>query len=330
MSFLVPTLARADVDPNLPCSPNSEFLRFDESEPSADFCAEWNPEFSFRGHKCCAKMPFPPRRKRRNQNRCSPQRAKASYCDEMTEAQRVYAGSAEAGELGDVLALISKDMEVRREQAYCTVNNGFLAYGRAIYPSASNRVKLRSPARCVNYGTDSMIGMIEWTGRQIATHYGDPKFENTTLLVGDISAPRGGCLSGRSGRRGHASHTSGQDVDLGFLAAKAGSRSPANFSRDFDAQANWWFIKQVFKNPFACVKVVFLDRRLINKLARVAAGDPDWLAYRRFIRHQPNHRNHWHIRIGDGPGLPGCEPGADPELEEESNDDDEADLPLEF
>lgn len=287
--------------------------------PNLDFCSRWNPEFVFNGHHCCAKTARTSRKRRRL--KCSTQRIRGNYCGEITQEQQDYARLASSGQLGDILQRIEQDLGQKGNQAYCTVNNGFLAWGRRLIPSEVNRIALCSPDRCTNFGTDSMVGMLEWVGRQVAQTYRSSDYQKTHLVVGDISAPRGGCLAGRGGRVGHLSHTTGQDVDISFLVAKSGRASPVQFHRDFDAKQNWNFLKQVFKNPFACVKVVFLDQKLIRKLSSVAHQEEEWSRYQRFIRHMPGHKNHFHIRVGEGPGLPGCVPNAQPELELEEDGD---------
>jgi hypothetical protein len=100
----------------------------------------------------------------------------------------------------------------------------------------------------------------------------------------------------------------GRDVDLGFLVAKKGIDVQPRFHRQFDPKMNWWLIKKLFKNPITCVQVIFLDRRHIHSLQRFARFDPDWEAYRHYIRHMPGHQNHLHVRIGDWPGEAGCIP----------------------
>ncbi len=288
--------------------PVSEYLDVLEGREDPAFCADWNPEYAHRGHRCCYKV------KPRKQKRCAPERRGVNYCNDMTEEMRQYYDDASSGKLGDLLDVVSREIGNRGQQAYCDVNFGFLAYGRPMVPTSFNRIQLKSPDRCVYFGTDHMIAMLEWVGHKLAEQYPGTDGPVVKMQLGDISAPRGGCLWGRSGRRGHSSHTSGQDVDIGFLNVKDGRYSNV-FSKTFDPKPNWWLVKQFFKNPYACVKVIFLDRKLIAKLAKVAGDDPDWLKYRRFIRHVKLHRNHYHIRIGDHPGEPGCEPGANPELE---------------
>ncbi len=66
---------------------------------------------------------------------------------------------------------------------------------------------------------------------------------------------------------------------------------------------------------------MFVDHRLIAKLEKAARGDPKWGELRRYIRHMPNHKNHFHVRLGEFPGVPGCDPNADPELETEEGAD---------
>jgi murein endopeptidase len=79
-------------------------------------------------------------------------------------------------------------------------------------------------------------------------------------------------------------------------------------------------VKQIFHNPYACIKVIFFDRKQTNKLARAAIGDPEWSKLRRFIQHVPGHRDHFHVRIGDGPGEPGCPAAAATDSDGEMED----------
>ncbi len=298
-----------------PCAPVSEFAEehVENYSGDIDFCAKWNPEFVFNGHHCCKK---PVQGRKRRQASCSPWRRKSSYCDEMTPEQKEYQKAVAQGEVQDVLGFLSGEVG-KREQSYCNVNNGFLAWGRQIVSTPGNRIAFRTPGRCTNFGTDRMAAMIEWLGRQISKEFPEPEYKGLQLVVGDVSAPRGGCLAGKSGRKGHASHMTGQDADVGFLVTSRWGRFLSNFVRQFDPVANWWLIKKVFKNPYACVKIVFLDHRWIAKLSQAGRGDPDWPVLRRFIRHIPGHRDHFHFRVGASAGEPGC--NGNPDLEEEDD-----------
>jgi murein endopeptidase len=95
--------------------------------------------------------------------------------------------------------------------------------------------------------------------------------------------------------------------------------------REFDAVTQWWLLKRILQNPFGCVKAIFLDRKHIRSLEKVAKHDVEWALYHVFIRHMPGHKNHFHVRIGNGPGKPGCVPGANPESEDDFEFSDELD-----
>jgi len=314
----------------LPCEPVSELLKpASLDEPAPSFCAKWNPDFAFNGHSCCGKVSGGGGRKRRL-SRCSPKRAGGSYCSEMTDEQVAYVKAVAEGKLGDIMTFLTQDIGKKGDQAFCTVNNGFLAFGRPIIPSTQNRVLVKSPERCLYFGTDAMVGMVEWLGRELDKAYPAKSYSRVNLTLGDVAGPRGGCLFGRSGKRGHASHTSGQDADIGFISLKSRSEFPGKFSHQFESSPNWWFLKRVFKNPFACIKVIFLDRRHIRTLTKYAQRDADWNVYGRFIRHMPGHKNHFHVRIGKGSGQAGCVPNAKPELELEEDQDTIDDIEASF
>ncbi|MBI2712439.1 MAG: penicillin-insensitive murein endopeptidase [Bdellovibrio sp.] len=310
-----------------PCDPISEILGVEDSEdePGPLFCSKWNPDFLFNGQKCCGKQPVrgSGRHRHRRISGCTPLKYRGNYCGEMTTEQVDYQKKVASGAITDVLSFLTLEMGRKGEQAYCSVNNGFLVNGRMIVPNAINRIEIRSPDRCLQFGTDPMVAMLEWLGREVDKTYVEEKYAGVKLVVGDISAPRGGCLLGRSGKRGHLSHTSGQDADLGFLTVNSNQKSPVEFHRSFDPKANWWMMKNIFKNPYACVRVIFLDRTHIRKLNKAVHSDPDWAQFQRFVRHMPGHRNHMHVRVGNGPGTAGCVPGAKPELEVEEDLDSE-------
>jgi len=285
--------------------PSSEFIRLKDRDLTAEFCAEWNPDFAFQGGKCCGRKASWKYRKRGV--RCTPSRAKKSFCDEMTQNQISYISwiKQNKGKV-DLLKLISSEMDQLGTQAQCSPHDGFLSWGRPILSTSDNRVKLRRPDRCVNFGTDRLVAMVEWVGRKVHEKYTSNEFSKVHLLVGDVSAPRGGCLAGKGGKVGHASHMTGQDVDLGFLIAQKNQSSPNEFTRRFYSKENWWLLKQVLNNPFVCVKKVFLDQRYIRRLRKVASKDSDWFKYKHLIQHSRGHRNHFHIRVGEGLGATDC------------------------
>ena len=306
------------VTPIVPPEPISDFVVSEDVGLPKSFCAEWNPDFPFNGGTCCGKRIMTPsgkiKPKRRRGPSCPSQRFKNSFCSEESKEQREYADLVLSGKISDPLNFLERELGHRRDsdpQAVCTPNDGFLAWGRPILPSNLNGIRLRRPDRCVHYGTDRMVAMLEWLGRETVARTQALARGPSHIIVGDVSAPRGGCLAGGSGRRGHFSHMNGLDVDLGFLdpqrAFEGRALAHERFDRRFDAEWNWWFLKKIFRNPYACVKAVFLDHRLISKMRKIAKDDPEWDAVSRFVKHVRFHRNHFHVRIGTHRGEPGCQ-----------------------
>lgn len=312
---IILTSAPFSMAQNLDCEPDSTFLETLPFGEDLSFCSKWNPDFVFNGHHCCLRKP------KLKGSRCSPRRAKVVFCDDMTADQKKYLELAKTGIPRDILEIIHQELLNKSSQTACGVNHGFLVRGRPVIPSLQNKIQFRAPEKCTFFGTDAMVGLLEWLGREVGQNYNGEKYGGAHLLVGDISAPRGGCLSGRGGRRGHRSHTTGQDLDLGFLVAKEGQRSPGSFNQSFDAKTNWWLLKKLFQNPYVCIQVIFLDRKWIQKLAHIAKGEPEWGMYRKFLKHVRGHQNHLHVRIGEHPGEPGCL--ADPALIEEEEESEE-------
>ncbi len=284
--------------PFLPDEPASDFLPATENGPDHGFCSRWDPEYGHLGKACCSKTLKVAQRKL---PRCAPYRAKWSFCDEMTEGQRDFVSAIDSGRARNWW----EKRGASSSQAFCSVSAGFLVNGRPLVGTHDNRILIRNPMRCTNFGTDGLVAALEWLGREVAHEYSSPAKAGVHLNVADLSAPRGGCIWGRRGR-GHASHTTGQDVDIGFLNTRVGSVAENAFTTHFDPEANWWLIKKLFSNPHVCVKSVFLDKRLIRKLARSALGDEYWSKVAHRIQHVKGHRSHLHIRVGHQPGEPGC------------------------
>lgn len=280
---------------------NKSSIIYSGRELDPKFCSQWNPDFKFNRNRCCRKaspIAF------NKAMRCNPERYFKDFCSEMTPDQIAYTKKIESGKY-DVLQLIERDRH-HGDQAFCTEGDGFLAYGRRIVPTPQNRLQLFFPGRCTNFGTDQMVGMLEWVGRAIAKAYSLPAYSGVHLLIGDVTAPRGGCVWGLSGYKSHLSHSNGLDADIGFLTVEKYKNSPVTLHQNFDAKLNWWVIKLFFHNPYTCVKRIFLDNKLIQKLNATVYGDPEWRKLRQFIKHVPGHHNHFHVRIGGGPGVPGC------------------------
>ncbi len=261
-----------------------------------EFCAHWNPEFFRRGRRCCARTS---RRGFRIPKECDPKRRGTNLCGETVDAQRLLSG--------EHLDVLERAWQARGDapdlgspQAMCSVDNGFLAHGVPLVPTASNRIEMNNPWRCANYGTTGLVLMLHRLGKAVATHFqGLREYDGVRLIVGDLSAPRGGCLPTRRGA--HSGHTNGLDADLAFLEAKAGRGSNRIFQKRMDAEQNWWLLKAMADVSPVCLQYIFVDRSHIKALRQVASDDPAWPRFQRLLKHISGHRNHFHVRVGVHP-----------------------------
>ncbi len=140
------------------------------------------------------------------------------------------------------------------------------------------------------------------------------------LAIGDLSDQDGGPLSG------HASHQSGRDIDVGFYYRRVPAEYPKEFvvaSKDsLDAPATWALLEGFVRSagkPGGAEKV-FLDYEVQGWLYAAARKDgwsktklegvfqyPDGrYAKHGIVRHEPNHKDHMHVRFACVPDDLGC------------------------
>ena len=256
-------------------------------ELTPEFCRQWNPEYLFRGNQCCASMSWRGKRKRRS---CSPKRRSGSFCNELTAEQKLMIQP-------DFLDHL--DPRQTTQQAFCSPDTGFLAHGVPLIPTTQNRVLLNNAKRCSNFGTAGLIRLLDQLGHAVDLKFkGQTQFNDVRLVVGDIAAPRGGCLP--TSRGAHSGHTNGLDADVGFLMALPDHSTDNHFHGKMDLELNWWFLKTIAAQSQSCVKYIFLDRSHIHRLKKFATQkqDPDWALLAPVLKHAAGHRNHFHIRIG--------------------------------
>jgi len=131
-----------------------------------------------------------------------------------------------------------------------------------------------------------------------------------SLAIGDISARRGGRISG------HKSHQSGRDVDLGFYYSRKPRAYPEEFvvatPRNLDFDATWSLLLSLAATADADggVERIFLGydvQKLLYDWAR-RRGYPQRKLNRLFqyphgrytphglVRHEPGHNDHFHVR----------------------------------
>ncbi len=135
------------------------------------------------------------------------------------------------------------------------------------------------------------------------------------LAVGDISARKGGKISM------HASHQSGRDIDLGFFYKKRPKGYPQSFvdatAKNLDFDATWALIEALARTQGkpAGVETIFIGyatQKLLYKQARKRgvrkAKLTPLLQYphgrssrKAFVRHEPGHNEHMHVRFACPP-----------------------------
>jgi LysM repeat protein/murein endopeptidase len=141
------------------------------------------------------------------------------------------------------------------------------------------------------------------------------------LAIGDISSKSGGRL------RGHKSHQSGRDVDLGFYFRGQPAKGPQDFlsanSHELDYEANWSLIHALVGRDASDSRVeyIFVDYRVQKRLYEWAKKKKKASAavlerifqYPRgkytlqgIIRHEPGHSDHYHVRFRCPRGNSSC------------------------
>ena len=334
----------------LPAFPESAFLESDE-RLSPEFCEKWNPEFfpefTNEGFKCCSHRQFwssignasassssssrRGRRRSRGAPFCAPGRNGFVKCGERTPEQVQYEESIQVKiatkTLGEreILDFIEGRLKRQVTQSFCSPSNGFVVDALPLVPTPTNRLLLNAEDRCANYGTDHLAYLGEWLGNEIHKEYSEEEFQNAKLILGDAGAPKGGCLAVRRGRRGHRSHTNGQDIDIAFFNPRPLNERQVislrhyrdetksvgvpeevlpsrRFTTDMYVASNWWLLKKMYssENQYACVRSIFLDRRHKDRLARYATsiGEiAEWSKISDYISHEKGHFHHFHLRV---------------------------------
>lgn len=140
------------------------------------------------------------------------------------------------------------------------------------------------------------------------------------LAVGDLSAKKGGSISG------HASHQSGRDIDLGLYFKKQPDAYPQKFVRARDGKlhqaATWELVYALYRasTQSGGPQKIFLDYKVQGTLYKHANKrgvskkvlgkvfqypDGRW-ARGRLVSHEPRHADHLHVRFSCPAGDSGC------------------------
>ncbi|MEZ4266726.1 MAG: penicillin-insensitive murein endopeptidase [Myxococcota bacterium] len=141
------------------------------------------------------------------------------------------------------------------------------------------------------------------------------------IAIGDISSKSGGRL------RGHKSHQSGRDVDLGFYFKGQPPSGPKAFlsasSHELDYEANWSLINALVGRDASDSRVeyIFVDYRVQKRiydwakkkkkasqavLDRIFQYPNGKYTLQGIIRHEPGHSDHFHVRFRCPRGNASC------------------------
>lgn len=163
--------------------------------------------------------------------------------------------------------------------------------------------------RQAHYATVELAALVARAARVLQREVPGPP-----LVLGDMSAEHGGPL------RRHASHQSGRDIDVIFLARDASGDAveSGRFVRydgrgdcvsdgcdlRFDAERNWWFVRTLAVSREPAVQWIFVSsplRDLLLAWAEAHGEHPEVLKRARRLLRQPGdsapHDDHFHVRI---------------------------------
>lgn len=180
--------------------------------------------------------------------------------------------------------------------------NGTLEHGTPL-PQGEGYV-VRRPNRA--YGATYVVEHLQDVIAEVREVYPDLH----TLAIGDLSARGGGRL------RGHASHQTGLDVDVGFYFKKQPAGYPDSFhvaDDTLDLAATWSLLlafTRLSREPTG-VQMIFLDYDVQAKLYAYAqkhgVADKDLTRIFQYprgkdetsgiVRHWPHHNDHMHVRF---------------------------------
>ena len=210
------------------------------------------------------------------------------------------------GDIGKTLPLrVIKGQSVGRPQRGKLVEGVRLPHDPGYYRRRVERA----------YGAQHVVDHTRRVIDAVRTKY--PKLHR--LAIGDLSDKDGGRISG------HASHQSGRDIDLGLYFERKPDGYPKEFVRandDLHRGATWQLVLELHRasKKSGGPEKVFLDYRVQGKLYEYAKKrgvsekvlgrifqypDGRW-AKKRFVKHEPRHADHLHVRFSCPAGDDDC------------------------
>jgi penicillin-insensitive murein endopeptidase len=167
--------------------------------------------------------------------------------------------------------------------------------GASRLPLAGEGFRVTKPERQRVWGHPNLIGFLQQLAGKLHTR------KLPTLFIGDLGQPRGGPAPS-----GHASHQTGLDVDLSFVAPVDG-KSPSML--DNKQRPNKLFTPRVIQMLKLVATDPRVDRIFVHPaLKRALCDHPD--AWLRKLRPWWGHHDHFHVRLACPPDSKECVPQA--------------------
>lgn len=193
-------------------------------------------------------------------------------------------------------------------QSAGTVSNGALVEPEHMEKSGDGFRSYKVVDR--RFGTRELVGLVRRASGKVAARH-----PGSVVLVGDMSARRGGKISG------HRSHRSGRDVDFAFFVTSAHGAGAHGWPlirfdrfgvglgeddrvRRFDLARNWALVEGLLADGETDVQWIFVSDGLKARLMKWAIDhgrDVELIERAATVLHQPSdsapHDDHFHVRV---------------------------------
>lgn len=182
--------------------------------------------------------------------------------------------------------------------------------GAHALPLSGKGYEVMHPSRRRYFGHPSLVDFIETLGRGVAAS------DLSSLLVGDLSQPRGGRASG-----GHASHQTGLDVDLWYIHPASLPKKLRKSDRESAAaqsvlaegaiqKAESERVQKLLQLTAADARVerIFVHPLIKRALCASAGSEPSERAWLAKLRPWYGHDDHFHVRLACPKDSPDCSP----------------------